>query len=115
MKGPDVNPSNHLQHSRTAAGIAVATLCAAAGATDLAKLDALMALGTSRAAAIEIAGRPDREVCGRELFVPVCRLEWKVGGLFNAGAVYRVTFIADRLVSKNFVNPVQKCTPQEQS
>lgn len=106
---------NHLQHSRAAAGIAVAALCAAAGATDLTKLDVLMAFGTSRTAAIEIAGRPDREVCGQELFVPVCRLEWKDGGLFTAGAVYRVTFIADRLVFKSFINPVQKCTPKEQS
>lgn len=110
-----MNPSTHLQHCRTAAGIAAAALCAAAGATDLAKLDALLTLGTSRTVAIEIAGRPDREVCTLTLSVPVCRLEWNDGGWLTTGVLYRLTFIADRLVSKSFINPAQKRTSKESS
>jgi hypothetical protein len=73
----------------------------------------LLTIGISRAAAIEILGRPDSERCTTTLGVTYCRLEWRPLAFLAPQAVYRAAFISGRLVSKSTCQPSQQCFSKE--
>lgn len=70
-----------------------------AWAADSARFEAVLSLGTTRAAAVAALGQPDRETCTSTLGLGVCQAWWSTGGLLTATVARRATFVGGRLIA----------------
>lgn len=101
-----------LNPARTALLTVIALSTPAAWPIDAEKF-ALLTTGITRAAAVEIAGAPDSELCTTGFGLRVCRLTWVPFTLLAPKTSFRATFVADRLISLSICQSAQGCASKD--
>lgn len=95
-----------LKPARTALLSGLALTTSAAWSIDAEKF-ALLTMGITRAAAVEIVGTPNSEHCSTSFGLRICRLMCTPFALLAPKIIFRATFDADCLISSSTCQSAQ--------